>query len=345
MRSYSHDSLPSHGSIGVGDNEVQMHELEEALRKAKLHNTTLEEHCLSLKNSVSTLEHALTSRPAESEAATLLLEPLRKALHEVQCEKRELLGLLKKYQRLAISYREADYKQFLKAMEGSFRKRASTTDDSNTLKHTRTIGVEAIAATTISEESESIYEPLKDSSDSWLRRPSGSSSYLYAGVEFHAPARPPSLKGHQDASVECSLPSGARILPALTLLLHGCWLYKYPRRQYNKLISQSIIPTAQLSYRYFWLHPLQSMLLWSSKQDGADCKQVKVLDFYTEARMLSAEEHATIVVVLTEEETPLALVPTKSEDLSTWLAGLGALLKMKRNYAWPDNLAICAINY
>jgi hypothetical protein len=129
-------------------------------------------------------------------------------------------------------------------------------------------------------------------------------------------------------------------LPALTQLLRGTWLYKYPRRQYAKLIAQQTIPTGQLSYRYFWLHPMTAALIWATTP-GGEGKQVSILDYFTERRGVGGE-CATVVVILTGGES-LAVVPATNEDLATWLDGLSSLMKLKRNKAWPENLAVCAI--
>lgn len=200
------------------------------------------------------------------------------------------------------------------------------------------------------------------------RRCSGSSSFLYAGVEPRSAAlirlastgsrsaetgaSAPSVH-YRDAEVEANVADpdrmgNLRIVPALTALTLGGWLYKYPRRQYCKLIMEPLVPEAQLSYRYFWLNPMQALLCWAAKPGAPELKQVQVQDFYTEERSLrrsdpdAPAEKATIIIVFTQEESPLALVPTNSQDLEKWLFGLQKLVRMRCDPAWPENIAVCS---
>lgn len=133
----------------------------------------------------------------------------------------------------------------------------------------------------------------------------------------------------------------------------GGWLYKYPRRQYSRLIAQASIPSGQLNYRYFWLAPHRSALCWSVSPEATELKMTPIFEFYTEHRLLPAGEGvgssgggglaaaaaATVIIVITGKESPLALVPATNEDLGVWLRGLTALLTMKRSSAWPHNLS------
>jgi hypothetical protein len=314
VKSQSHNNLP----INSAGKETNIKELEEELLSEKLRSASLQEKCVSLTNSVWTLEHTILNTTHGTEMHTMSEKELRAALKTAQAEKEQLVILVGKYQQLVKAYQSQPITRRLTSneTEGFFS----------------------------SEESTTKYTALKD--EDWRRRPSGSSSYLYAGVEG-PPDPPPSLR---DSCIGTKLPpdtisldtllSTPSILPALTQLLRGTWLYKYPRRQYAKLIAQQTIPTGQLSYRYFWLHPMTAALIWATTP-GGEGKQVSILDYFTERRGVGGE-CATVVVILTGGES-LAVVPATNEDLATWLDGLSSLMKLKRNKAWPENLAVCAI--
>lgn len=184
------------------------------------------------------------------------------------------------------------------------------------------------------------------------RTPSATSSILYAGVEQKValmPARPAS---------RVSLPSNDRpeetqyqpprvtvgLISDLNEISQGGWLYKYPRRGHDRLYRREEIPRTYLTYRYFQLIPYSGRLLWSESPGSSPAKQVRIVDFLTEDRKLPAEEGGglvTILVVLTDEGSPLMLVPATRKDLEVWQRGLEALMELRRLPDWPRALNLC----
>lgn len=51
----------------------------------------------------------------------------------------------------------------------------------------------------------------------------------------------------------------------LMTMMQGCWMYKYPRRRFHKLISSPCIPLEKLTYRFFWFCPANKTIIWTEK--------------------------------------------------------------------------------
>jgi hypothetical protein len=352
FRSQSYDSLPVNKRYDGKIMELTTY--EEDLSMITTRELRLTDSCDIEMQSLGMA--ASPNATCESLSAPLQPAEFQSALQTVLQEKQMLASLLKKYQKLAVAYRNYDHKRFMVAMEQSFRRRASTVEGC-----VRPAPVNQSVETDRGAEFElDITDADETCTESnlkvpeWNRRPSESSSILYAGVEMHVPpARPPTriTRASIDVAVEAGLIATAECLvqplEAITRLSKGGWLYKYPRRHYAKLMSQPTIPTAQLSWRYFWLNPHRGLLLWSADPSSNETKQVPVLDYFTERRMLPGEierdEMATIIVILTGQEKSLALVPASNEDLALWLAALADFSNLRRDRSWPDNLAICSI--
>lgn len=318
----------------------------------------------------------------------------QRALQCALVEKHQLLTLLRKYQQLTRSIKEHGFARYSRALDCSFRRRASTIDPCvKQIGQDIACETDHLAVPDECETGEYIYSTLAINSgtdqkeessagqgecsvhagEEHARRFSSSSSFLYAGVEptprptpvaspmpdsgieanSSAPlslSSPAPLSSHPKTSVALSSP----LLVDIGRLAVGGWLYKYPRRQYAKLIVQTSIPSSQLNYRYFWLAPHRSALCWSVFPEANELKVAPIIEFYTEYRMIPSEDNsgisgasgeaatasaATVIIVITGKENPLALVPATNEDLGVWMRGLTALLALKRVPDWPHNLS------
>lgn len=284
-------------------------------------------------STASEIESSLNFKGDEGESVW------RMALQEALVDREQLMQLLRRYQRLVSTLKEQDYAAYSRALDCSFRRRAST-DGGAAYPSLRT-STSVITDELLDMDNLVIkMESLKDHDALGRRRPSGTSSYLYAGVES---TNAQSIKNYQELSVE-TVQVAPTVLKALNRMMAGSWLYKYPRRQYSKLIQQRSIPEGHLNYRYFWINPACSIVCWAPNPDSGIVKQVVISDFYTETRTLPRKEYnsnqknTTIIILLTGEGKPLTIVPTTNEDLSLWISGLSSLLKLKKSKSWPDNI-------
>lgn len=198
------------------------------------------------------------------------------------------------------------------------------------------------------------------------RSSSATSSILYAGVEQRPtlpPARPASRaailqRPHSPAAEtagstpiqspsslqSADRPMALRLIVGLDPVARGGWLYKYPRRSHGRLYRRAEIPRTYLTHRYFQLLPHSGRLLWSERLGSSPAKQVRIVDFLTETRRLPAEEGGrpvTILVVITDEGSPVVLVPATREDLHMWCKGFEALLELRRAPGGPAALGLC----
>lgn len=309
----------------------------------------------------------------------------QRALQCALVEKHQLLMLLRKHQQLTRSIKEHDFAQYSQALDCSFRRRASTADpcikqirrdvacETDHLVmpgawETREPSCPTLTINTGAgqggESSTEQGECSANAGEEYGRRFSSSSSFLYAGVEPTPRPTPvasplPAPEVGQDSPPpppppRASITLSSPLLVDIGRLAIGGWLYKYPRRQYAKLIVQTRIPSNQLNYRYFWLAPHRSALCWSVSPEASELKVAPIIEFYTEHRLLPSEENssisgagdqtttasaATVIIMITGKENPLALVPATNEDLGVWMRGLTALLALKRLPDWPHNLS------
>lgn len=70
---------------------------------------------------------------------------------------------------------------------------------------------------------------------------------------------------HEDCYGDSFVTTGIKIELPLSQMMHGCWMYKYPRRRYDSLIHLPTIPLSKLTFRFFWFCPLSSLVMWSTK--------------------------------------------------------------------------------
>lgn len=66
-------------------------------------------------------------------------------------------------------------------------------------------------------------------------------------------------------------------------MMQGCWMYKYPRRRFHRLISLPCLPLGKLTYRYFWFCPENMAIMWQDKGSffsSSSCKVGKTFDLH-----------------------------------------------------------------
>lgn len=111
-------------------------------------------------------------------------------------------------------------------------------------------------------------------------------------------------------------------------MMEGCWMYKYPRSRFHKLIGLPCIPLGRITYRFFWLCPLRKCICWSDDESQPSrIKMITIDRVVLERRLL--EQHSTpednrdgveVIVVVPREagRAPLAIIPTGPEDYHLW---------------------------
>ena len=65
--------------------------------------------------------------------------------------------------------------------------------------------------------------------------------------------------------IEISPPDSVAMPIDLMTMMQGCWMYKYPRRRFHKLIGSPNIPLEKLTYRFFWFCPANKAIIWTEK--------------------------------------------------------------------------------
>lgn len=150
--------------------------------------------------------------------------------------------------------------------------------------------------------------------------------------------------------------TGVKIELPLSQMMHGCWMYKYPRKRFDSLIHLQTVPLSKLTFRFFWFCPFSCLVMWSTKSSfhASNAKLsktlvvvrliliknvVKATGAFRERRRLdkvsSGRQHLNtsgeteILVITTKCGKPLALLPTNASDLSFWLDGLGSVFGKK----------------
>jgi hypothetical protein len=73
--------------------------------------------------------------------------------------------------------------------------------------------------------------------------------------------------------------TGIKIELPLSQMMHGCWMYKYPRKRFDSLIHLRTIPLSKLTFRFFWFCPFSCLVMWSTKSSfhASDAKLSKIL--------------------------------------------------------------------
>lgn len=91
--------------------------------------------------------------------------------------------------------------------------------------------------------------------------------------------RNPDKLVYNDAAVETtnitSPSSSFTIDRPLTRMMTGCWMYKYPRRSFARLIEDPVVPLDRLTFRFVWICPMTRLLLWTTFKEsggGGDSK-------------------------------------------------------------------------
>lgn len=268
------------------------------------------------------------------------------ALQDVLVEKRRLVELLFRYRRVVRELRTmVGEGSYYRAVQESIDQRGRSRTEKETLL-AKSLDITVETDDGIGMPSSSGLA-LGGTIDEGKRKFSNSSSILYAGVE-------PPKNGTIPRPLE-----KATSIPNIHLIraMNGTWLYKYPRRQYQKLIVQPTLPVTQLSYRFFWLNPVRSLLCWAENESrDRELRQVRLTDFYTEERTLPLDPNhmdtddaesgrrvaglSTIIIVITEEKKPLTLVPTSDEDLELWIGALQFVVQATRIPSFPFNFRI-----
>lgn len=120
--------------------------------------------------------------------------------------------------------------------------------------------------------------------------------------------------------------STIHVPPGITEMMAGCWMYKYPRSRFHRLINLPCVPLGSLTYRFIWFCPVNRCIYWAAKPGASSCKMVtRIKHAFGETRQLGKDESVEVIVVVPEEGRPLALVPTCPADFFIWKEGLVGL--------------------